>query len=152
MTLGSISHNSPSGQESWCVVLDCCMLKPVLVPLSLRFARFHQSSFFINLGDAYCNTIDMAYSHHGSDDIQCHIAINIMQFNLLAILTQNQIPWRYTSDFPILPHHPPSAPRSLSKSNPTDGFASARGRNNPDCLPQHIFYVHYRDFIPIYST
>jgi len=26
MTLGSTCHNSPSGQEGWCVVLDCCML------------------------------------------------------------------------------------------------------------------------------
>lgn len=42
----------------------------------------------------------MAYSIHSSDAIQYYIAINIIQFKPLAVLTQNQIPLRYTSDFP----------------------------------------------------
>lgn len=38
--------------------------------------------------------------------------------------------------------HPPvltSVPNSLSKNNPTDEFAFAQGRNNPDCLPSTVF-------------
>lgn len=43
-----------------------------------------------------------------------------------------------------------SMPKSLSKNNPTDEFAFAQGRNNPDCLLQHSFHVHYRNFILFY--
>ena len=71
---------------------------------------------------------------------------------LWTILTQNQIPMRYTSEFPNLPHYPPGTPRSFSKSNPADGLAFARGRTNPNCLPLHVPHVHYRDFIPFYGA
>jgi len=106
-------------------MLDYCMLMSFLVPSPLHFGRFHQSSFFINLGDSYCNTIDIAYNKYSSNDIQwqAYRAINIIQFNSLSVLTQNQIPVRYTPDFPTLLHHPPGAPRSLSKSNSTDRLA-----------------------------
>lgn len=52
-----------------------------------------------------------------------------------------------------LAHPPalPSVPRSLSKNSTTDEFAFAQGRNNPNCFLQHIFHVHYRNFIPFYS-
>ena len=72
------------------------LLKPVQVLSPLHFARFHQSPSFSDLGDSYCNTTDMAYSDYSSDDIQWqgYLAINIIQFNLLAVLTQNQIPLR----------------------------------------------------------
>jgi len=108
-----------------------------LVPSLLHFARFHR---FINLGDSCCNTV--AYSSWSSDDVrsQGYLAINIVQFNSLAILTQNQIPLRCTLDFPGLPHHPPGAPRYLSKSNPTDGFTSARGRTHQTVFP-NIFFM-----------
>ena len=111
----------------WCVALDCCMLRSVLVPSLLHLAQCHQNSFFINQSNSYCNTIDIAYHKRDNDDIQRqdYIAINVVEFSPLAVLTQNQMPLRHTSDFPILPHHPPSAPRSLSKSNPTTGFAFA---------------------------
>ena len=81
MTLGAAG--------GWCVVLDCCMLQSVLVPSLLHFTWFCQSSFFINLGDSYCNTIDIAYNNCSSDDTQWqgYIAINIIQFNSLAVLT-----------------------------------------------------------------
>jgi len=38
--------------------------KPGPVPSQLHFAWFHQSPSLVNLGDAYCNTIDIAYSYH----------------------------------------------------------------------------------------
>lgn len=38
LTLGSICHNSLLGQKRWFVVLDCCMLKPVPVPLPLQLS------------------------------------------------------------------------------------------------------------------
>ena len=81
VTLGAVG--------GWCVVLDCCMLQSVLVPSLLCFARFYQSSFFINLGDSSCNTVDIAYNNYSSDDTrwQGYIAINIIPFNLLAVLT-----------------------------------------------------------------
>lgn len=103
-------------------VAGCQLLKPVLC-----FAWFYQSSFFSYLGDSYCNTTDMAYSNCSSDDTQWqgYIAVNIVQFYLFAILTQNQIPLNYTLDFPVLLHHPRSAPRSLRKSSAADGFAFA---------------------------
>jgi len=106
------------------------------------------------LDDSYCNTIDKAYSNYSSDDIQwqSYLAANIIQFHFLAILTQNQIPLRYTSEFPILLHHPPSAPRSLSKSNPVDSRTFAQGGTNPGSLPSHTLHVHYGGFIPFYST
>jgi len=118
-------------------VAGCQLLMPGLVPSPLCFAWFYQSSPFINLDGSYCNTIDTAYSSYSTDDIlwQGYLANNIIQFNLLAILTQNQIPLRYTPEFSILPHYPPGTPRPLSKSNPTDGSAVAWGRTNPDCLP-----------------
>ena len=73
----------------WCVVSDCCMLKSVLVPSLLYFAQFYQTSFFINLDDSYCNTVDITYNNYSNDDIQWqgYIAINSIQFNLLAVLT-----------------------------------------------------------------
>jgi len=103
------------------------LLKTGPVPSPLHFAWFHESPFFISLGDSYCNTIDIACNNYCTDDIQWqgYSAINIMQFNLLALLPQNQILMRYTSDFFILLHHPPGAPRSLSKSNPVDRFIFA---------------------------
>ena len=71
------------------MVSDCCMLQSVLVPSLLHFSQFCQSSFFINLGDSYHNTVDIAYNNYNDDDIQWqdYIAINIIQFNSLAILT-----------------------------------------------------------------
>ena len=78
-----------SAAGGWCVVLDCCMLQSVLDPSLLHFAQFCQSSFFINLGDSYCNTIDIAYNNYNNNEIQWqgYIAINIIQFNSLAVLT-----------------------------------------------------------------
>jgi len=113
------------------------LLKPGLVPSPLCFAWFYQSSCFINMDDSCCNTIDIAYSNYSSDDTywQAYLAINIIEFTLLAVLTQNQLSMRYKSDFPILPHNLQGTPRSMSQSNPPDGFTFARGRTNPDCLP-----------------
>ena len=105
--------------------------------LTAALCWFYRSSSLINLDDSYWNAIDTPYSNYTTDGIprQTYLAINTIQFNLLAILTPNQIPFRYTSNFPILPHYPQSVCRSLTKSNPTDEFAFARGRTNPDCLP-----------------
>ena len=65
------------------------LLKPVQVPSLVHFARFHRSSFFINLGDCNCNTVDTACNNYSSDDIQWqgYLAINIIPFNSSAILT-----------------------------------------------------------------
>ena len=65
------------------------LLKPIQVPSLLHFAQFHQSPSFSDLGDSYCSTIDMIYSNCSSDDIerQGYLAINIIQYNTLAILT-----------------------------------------------------------------
>lgn len=53
MTLGFICHSSPSGQERMCVLLDCFMLKPVLVPSLLCLSGFIlKILFFINLGNS----------------------------------------------------------------------------------------------------
>jgi len=41
----------------------------------------------------------------------------------LTILNQNQIPMKYTMDFPLLLTHPPAALTSLSKSNTMDRFS-----------------------------
>jgi len=41
-------------------VAGCQLLKPGLILLALLFARFHQSLFFIDHGDSYCNIIDMS--------------------------------------------------------------------------------------------
>ena len=73
----------------WCVMLDCRMLKSVLVPSLLPFTQLYHSSFFINLSDSYCNTIDTAYNNYSDDNIQWqgYIATDIIQFNSLAILT-----------------------------------------------------------------
>ena len=62
------------------MVSDCCMLKSVLVPSLLHFTQFCQSSFFINLSNSYCNTINIAYNNYNDDDIQWqdYIAINII--------------------------------------------------------------------------
>lgn len=136
MAVGSICHSSLLGQEKCCVVLGCCMLKPVLVPSLLCLSRYsitalcqiHQNQFVINLGNFYCNTIDMAHGIQSSDAIQYYIAINI-QFKSLAVLTQNQIPLTF-----------PSASRSLSKSSSTNGFAFAGGGYNINSVPQHIFF------------
>lgn len=103
------------------------------------------------LGDSYCDTISVTCSNLLCDYVQYYTAINIIQFKSRVILT-HQIPVKYTLDFPILQHYPPSVPRSLSKRNPTDGFAFAWGRNSPDCLSQLVFYRHYRDFMPFNST
>lgn len=62
----------------------------------------------------------MAFNNRGSDDLQYFIANSIIQFKSFTVLTQNQIPLRYTSDFPILLCYPPSAPSSLSECNPVD--------------------------------
>lgn len=96
-------------------------------------ALFYPSSFSIDLSDSYCNIIAMTYSNYSSDDIQWqdYIAINIIQFNSLAILAWSQIPLRYTLDFPILLHHPPSSPRSLDKSNRMGGFYLCLRQDEP---------------------
>ena len=140
MTLGSICHNSPAGQERWWVLLDghmlhlelvasvfgvahalglwfedvdleevagCQLLKPGLILSLLHFAPIHQNSAFISLVDSYCNYVDnMAYRNHRRNDTrwQEELAIGSIEFKLLTIVTLNQIPLRYTSDFPILPH------------------------------------------------
>jgi len=83
-------------------------------------------------------TVIHLIGHIGSsrgNDMQYYIEINIIQFKLLAILTECHISLRYASDFPIVPYHPPSPTRSLSKSDPTDGFVFSCGRTNPDGLP-----------------
>lgn len=50
----------------------------------------------------------------------------------------------------IPPHYPPSAPRALSKSNPTSGFAFAWGRNNPDFSPADSLHAPQESF-PLYG-
>lgn len=63
------------------------------VPLvQLHNNSVHNNFFFINLGYFYCNTLNMEYSDHGSNDTQYYIAINNVQLNSLSLLTQNQIP------------------------------------------------------------
>lgn len=138
--VSSICCNSPSGQERRCLVQDCHTLKPGSI-------KTHSSL----ICDPYCNPIDVAYNSHSSDDMRNCTAINIVQIKSFAVPAQHQIPPRHTSAFPILPHYPPSAPRSLSKTKPTDGSALAQGRSSPDCLPQHALYVHCKDLIPFYS-
>lgn len=88
---------------------------------------------------------------HERDSKQCYMAINNMQFNLLATLTQNPIPIRNAMDFPIFLHCVLSGPRCLSKLSSTNFFAFSWSRNNPDCFPLCI-YEHYRKYIPLYSV
>lgn len=97
--------------------LVCQLLKRLLVLSSLHIAQFHQSSFFINLDDFYYNTVDMMYINHSSDDIEYYMATNIIQLKSLASLTQNLIPFRYTSVLHTPLHNTPNMPRSLSKSS-----------------------------------
>lgn len=115
------------------------------------FLWFHQNSFVILLGDSCCHTIDMAYSNHSRDDIQHYIAISITQFKFWAILTQYQIPLRYILNFPNLSRYP-STPRSLSKSNPSDGFTFVWGRNNPECLSQLVLTLCWLTRWPFLSV
>lgn len=110
-----------------------------LIPSLLHLSGSLQDSLFISMGNSYCNTMDMTCSSCNSGDIQHRVTSSITQFKSQAVFTQDQILLRYTSEFPILPHYPPSTPMSLSKSHLTDGFAFAWGRNYPGCLPQHIF-------------
>jgi len=119
------------------LVLSHQLMMPGLVLSPLHFAQFHQSLSFINLDDSYCNTTDMAYGNYSSDDIlwQGYIVINIIPFNLSAILIQNQIHMRYTLDYTIIPHHPPNASRSLCKSNLMDRFTFGCGGTNPHWFP-----------------
>jgi len=44
-------------------VAGCQLRKSVLILSPLHFARFCQSSFFINLGDCYCKIFDTTYSN-----------------------------------------------------------------------------------------
>lgn len=67
----------------------------------------------------------MAYINHSKDVTHYYIAINIIQFKSLPVLTQNQIPLRYTSHLSILLHYSSSASRFLIKSSILDGFAIA---------------------------
>jgi len=120
-------------------LLGASCWKPGPVPSSLCSARFSSKSpSFFTLDNSYYDTTGTTHNNYNSDNRQWqgYLTINFIQFIYLwTIITQNQIPMRYTSDFPILPHYPPGTPRSLSKSNPTDGFAFAWGRTNPNCLP-----------------
>ena len=102
-------------------VAGCQLLKPGLILSALHFARFCQCSSFINLDYFTVRPLIEHTATDGIDAMQYYVPINIIKFKVLAVLTENHIPLRYTSDFPILPHHLPSAPRSLSKSSPTDG-------------------------------
>jgi len=117
-------------------VAECQLLKRGPVALSLCSARFHQSPSSISLGDSFYDTTDITYNYSSDNrQQQGHLTVNTIQYKLLIILAQNQIPMRYTSDVPILSHYPPGASRSLSKSSPADGFTFARGKTNPDCVP-----------------
>lgn len=107
------------------MVLNCCALRPALVPSLLHFVWFDKNSFIIKLCDSYCNTIDMVHINHRSNDIQYYTEINITQYESLVVLTLHQICLRYTSDFPILVHCLQNAPMSLSKSSLIDVFAFA---------------------------
>lgn len=78
-----------------------------LCPVSSKFRLI----FFINLYKFYCNTVDMAYSNHSTDDLQYYIANNITEFKSQALLSQNQTPLRYPLEFPILLHYSSTAPR-----------------------------------------
>lgn len=79
---------------------------------------FHKNSFFFNLCDSYCKTIDKVYSNHSTEDMQYYVVIHILQFKSLAILTQCQIPLRYTPDFPILLHYLISVTKVLEQKQP----------------------------------
>lgn len=158
MILGSICLNSLSGQWKWYVVLDCCMLDPEhIAGLSGTVCQLKMSTLR-KLLDASCWSQSWFHHHctwfgcikvHSSSERyllstvwmtysikwQLPVAINIIQFKSCSLLKKNQIPLRNTSDFSILQCWLQSAPGSLSKSNPMDGFVFAWGRSDPDCLP-----------------
>ena len=160
MTSGSISRNGLLWQERWCVVMGGHLLHVELtvrrrcwswwscwVPVVENVVQFHhhcdllgfhwKSPSLFNLDDSYYDNTRTTYNNYNSDNrVTGLFNNNFIQFiYLLTIFTQNQIPMRYTSDFPILPHYPPGTPRSLRKSNPTDRPAFAWGRTNPNRLP-----------------
>lgn len=57
--------------------------------------------------------------------------------------------FRYRVDFLILLLYPSSAPRYLSKDNPTSGFASCQGRSNPRCT---VTYTEVRRLCDQYRS
>lgn len=141
--------NRLSRQETGCLLLDCCMLKAVLIPSLLclsGYIKVHsQCGSWRGVGfrspklegwrqaprGARCNggrTADTSANTH------CYTAINITQFTGYSIKST-----QFTNHSPILPSLP-CVPRSLRRNNPTDHFVFAQGRNNPDCL-HSIFFI-----------
>lgn len=98
----ALAHGLPAEDVNSKEAAGWQFLKLLLFPTPLHFAQFHQSSIFTDLNDSYRNTIDMADSNYTSDEIQwhCYFAINTKQFDLLAILTQNQIPLGLPIEYP----------------------------------------------------
>lgn len=138
MTLGFICHGSPSGQVRMCVLLDCFMLKPVVVPsLLCLYGSIIKILFFIILGNSI--TIPLI-GHLTTMEVMWATIFYSKQHNTV------QIPLRYTSDFPILLHCPPSAPSSLSKCNPVgDRWISCSG-------PWTFFYFMAKPVFRIWTT
>jgi len=132
-------HNGPSGQERWCVVLEYRMLKPALVTSLLHLPgsiKINSSLIWVTL------TVIPLIRHIATIVVMIYRANwHIMLYNSNHWLFSPNVksPLGYTSNFAIFLHYSPSAPRSLRKSNPMDGFTFAWGRNNPDSLPKHVF-------------
>lgn len=82
--------------------------------------RIHSSS-----SGSYCNNVDEVYNNHSNYYMQYYVVVSIIQLKLLTVLTQHQITLRCTVDIPILLRYPPSAPKSLSKSSPTNSPSTA---------------------------
>lgn len=91
------------------------------------------------------STLVLYHLHNAQEK---YLTINIIQYNSLGVLTQNQITLQYTVDFSIVLHHDMHT-GPWAKAIP---FAFSQGRANPDCLPLYGLPVHYRDFIRFCST
>lgn len=102
-------------------MLDCCLLKSALIPSLLCLSSFIEVCS--SLIWVIPTVIPLMLHVATSAVVTCCMAANTIQSTSLAILTQNHIPWKQTLDFPIRPHYPPSAPRSLGESNPWMGLS-----------------------------
>lgn len=123
----------------WCWIF--CLLKSVVIP-SLLFVQFHQSLFFTNLGDSFCNSLGVACSQLSSGDMSVRWQLTSYNPNhwLFSHRTRSPGSKLWTSLSSHITHQ--VIPRSLSKSNPMGEFVIAWCRNNSDCFLQHLSCVH----------
>ncbi|OPJ78892.1 hypothetical protein AV530_017928 [Patagioenas fasciata monilis] len=121
-------------------VAGCQLLKPVLVPSSLHFAWFHQSSFFSNLDDSYYNTIDIAYGNHTRPTTPLSVGtivppprpVSRPKLSTGKLSGINEIPRPFSPPLTSNPSPPPAAPLAHAESiSSISSSASLSAANTP---------------------